>query len=112
MRKLFPWLIALAMLLVVFGTIYTVVQQSQRSDANYPQIQLAEDTSSGIKQGDLPATLVGQEVNMAKSLAPFTNVYNEKGGVILGSGNLDGKVPKPPLGMLQAAKGKEYHAVT
>ncbi len=41
MKKFLPWALALVVLLVVFGTIYTAVQQAQRSDANYSQIQLA-----------------------------------------------------------------------
>ena len=44
MKEHLPWFASLAILVVVFGTIYGAVQQSQRSDANSPQIQIAEDT--------------------------------------------------------------------
>ncbi len=112
MRKLLPWLLVLATLVVLFGTVYTVVQQAQRSDANYPQIQLAEDAAAALKHGEVPLGLVYGNVNIATSLAPFTIIYDKTGRVENGSGYLNGHVPKVPLGILSAAKGKEYNAVS
>lgn len=112
--KKFLWGITGALLLVViFGTIYATVQQSQRSEANYPQIQLAEDVADGLDQKYQPELLVYGKVDMAKSLAPFTIVYNKKDSkVSAGSGFLDGKVPQAPKGVLGASKGVPYHDVT
>ncbi len=97
---------------VMFSTIYAAVQQSQRSDANFPQIQLAQDTAASLNQGDAPLVLVHGTVDASKSLAPFTIIYDKTGKVVLGSGYLDGKVPQAPLGVLTASNGKDYHAVS
>jgi hypothetical protein len=113
MKKLIALLAAVGIIIIIFGTICAAVQQSQRHAANYPQIQMAEDTADQIKGGADPyiaSTL--SPVNMKDSLAPFTIVYDKKGDVVSGSGYLDGKVPKAPIGVLENAKGKEYNAVT
>lgn len=112
-KQLITFLAALIVIIVIFGTIYAAVQQSQRSDANYPQIQMAEDMATQIKDGGGPygaSTL--SPVDMGASLAPFTIVYDSKGKVVSGSGYLNGEVPKASLGMLEASKGKDYNAVT
>lgn len=100
------------LLVVGFGTIYATVQQAQRSDADYPQIQIAEDTAAALNKGELPATLIGAKVDIDKSLTPFIIIYDKKGRVVLGSGYLYGKVPKAPIGILEASQGQDYHSVT
>ena len=112
MKKLLPWFAAFLLLVVIFGTMYTVVQQSERRDANYPQIQLAEDTAAKLNQGADPKQLVGGTVDMAASLASFTIIYGKSGQVIGGSGYLHGKLPTIPYGVLAAAQGKDYHFVS
>jgi hypothetical protein len=112
MKKLLPWLASLAILVVGFGTVYGAVQQSQRSDANYPQIQMAEDTAAELQHGEFAAAQLAPNIDVAKSLAPFTIIFDKSGKVTQGSGYLNGKVPKAPLGILAAAKGKDYNAVT
>jgi hypothetical protein len=90
-----------------------VVQQAQRADANYPQIQLAEDTAAQLKSSfnpSIPASLA--PADMRSSLAPFIIIYDKKGKVVSGSGYLNGKVAKAPLSMLEASKGKDYNAET
>jgi hypothetical protein len=99
-------------LVVGFGTIYGAVQQAQRSDANYPQVQLAEDMAASLDKDVLPSRYLGENVDMAKSLAPFTIVYRKDGSILQGSGLLNGKVPKAPLGVLRHSTGKDYYAVT
>jgi hypothetical protein len=112
MKRLFPWLMIVGLLVVMFGTMYVAVQQSQRSDANSPQIQLAEDAATALNLGDSPAAVIGSTVDMSKSLAPFMIVFDKSGKAVAGSGYLDGTVPKVPVGVLTASKGKDYHAVT
>ncbi|MGH7192333.1 MAG: hypothetical protein ACREJM_02225 [Candidatus Saccharimonadales bacterium] len=113
MKKQINLVAIAAVLVIIFGTIYAAVQQGQRRDANYPQIQMAEDTAAQIDANKDPhaASLLGP-VDMSSSLAPFTIVYDGKGNVVAGSGYLGKKVPKAPLDMLKASKGKTYHAVT
>ncbi len=112
MKKLLPWLFVAITLVVLFGTIYTIAQQVQRSDANYPQIQLAEDTAAALNHDNLALGQVYGSVNIATSLAPFTIIYDKTGRVVTGSGYLNGHVPKIPIGLLSAAKGKDHNAVT
>ena len=113
MKKLIAGLSAVGILIIIFGTIYAVAQQVQRSDANYPQIQIAEDAAAEINTNHDPYTAsILTPVDMRSSLAPFTIVYDKTGHVVSGSGYLNGKVPKAPLGMLADSKGETYHAVT
>lgn len=112
MKKLLPWFAVLVLLIVAFATLYGVVQQSQRSDANYPQIQLAEDAASALNHGDTPYVITQGNVDVSTSLAPFMIIYNKSGRVVSSSGYLNGQVPKAPIGILSAAMGKNYHAVT
>ncbi len=114
MKKLLPWLAVLLLLATVFGTMYAVVQQVQRSDANSPQIQLAQDTAASLDHGDAPQVLVYGTVNITTSISPFMTIYDKTGNAVISSGYLDsqGKVPKAPFGMLAASKTKAYSAVT
>ncbi|HXE10158.1 MAG TPA: hypothetical protein VN554_01905, partial [Verrucomicrobiae bacterium] len=103
----------LGVVVVTFGTVYAAVQQAERRDANYPQIQLAEDEAAQINgAGNVYAPSSFSPVDMKTSLAPFVIVYDKNGHMVSGSGYLNGKVPTAPLSMLQAAKGEDYHAVT
>lgn len=112
MRRFIPWLGAFALIVLVFGTLYGTVQQAQRSSANSPQIQLAEDTAAALNSGTAPAELIAGHVNMAKSLAPFVIIYDKSGKVVSGSGYLNGSVPRAPYGVLTAANGVDFHTVT
>lgn len=112
MKKLIAGLTSVGILITIFATIYSVAQQVQRSDANNPQIQIAEDTAAALSRGQVNQILPGGAVDMAKSLAPFTIIYDKKGEVFLSTGYLNGKVPKASLDMLEASKGKTYSAVT
>ena len=113
MKRQITALAVIGILVVIFGTMYAVVQQAQRSDANYPQIQMSEDMAAQINGSADPhiaSTL--SPVDMAASLAPFTIIYDAKGDVVSGSGYLHGKVPKVPLGLLSASRGETFNAVT
>lgn len=112
MKKYIPWLGAFGILIVIFGTIYTVAQQIQRMDANYPQIQIAEDAAKALNQGTKPETLTTNKVDINESLAPFIIIYNKSGNVVSGTGYLNGAVPTVPIGVLTASEGKDYNFVS
>ena len=112
MRKLIKPFVAVAVILVIFGTIYIVVQQQLRMVANDPQIQLAEDGAALLASGTGPGSIATGNVIIGKSLAPFVIVYDKSGHVVAGNGYLDGRVPTIPFGVLQAANNKQYNAVT
>src|SRR5665213_1473164 len=110
MRKYIPWLAAALILVIVFGSLYGVVQQSQRTEANSPQIQLAEDAATALNNGVNPT--VNGHTDMAHSLSTFVIIYDLQGKVVSGSGYLNNSVPTAPDGILTAAKGHTYHAIT
>jgi hypothetical protein len=112
MKKFIPWLGVVVIILLIFGTIYVVAQQAGRSAANSPQIQIAEDAAAQLDRGDHPLIVTSGQMDIEASLAPFTIVYDKSGKVVSGSGYIRGKVPKAPMGILTAAKGHDYHAVT
>jgi hypothetical protein len=112
MKKLLPWFAALALLIVTFGSIYAVAQQAQRRDANWPQIQIAEDNADALNRSGDPQVLTTDSVDFSRSLQPFIIIYDKNGKPLYGSGYLDSKLAQAPLGMLKAAQGKEYSAVT
>ena len=113
LKRLITELAVVGILVVIFGTIYATVQQAQRRDANYPQIQLAEDTAAQLGTVNGPTAPSSMApVDMKASLAPFVIVYDAKGRVVSGSGYLNGRVPSASLSMLQEARGQDYNAVT
>ena len=112
MRRLISFFGTIAILIVIFGTMYAVTQRMLRTDANTPQIQLAEDTAANLNANIAPATMTHEKVDIAKSLAPFVNIYDQSGKIIAGSGYLDGTLIAPPKGVLTASDTAAYHAVT
>ena len=112
MKHFYPWAGAVIIIVVIFGTIYGVSQQLQRASANDPQIQLAEDSASLLNSGIKPQMLTEETTNIAKSMAPFVNIYDKNGHEVSGSGLLNGKVPTPPSGLFNSANGRAFFAET
>ena len=95
------------------GLAYALVQQDLRSGANDPQIQMAEDAARALDGGAQPASLVGTStVDVAQSLAPFLVIFDRSGAVLATDGQLDGHVPVPPPGVLEAARASGSNRVT
>jgi hypothetical protein len=112
MRRNTAFGVTLALLFVIFGTIFAVVQQFVRASANDPQIQLAETTAAALDMGALPSRLVSGSVQMDSNLSPFVMIYDKSGRLLSGNGLLGSKAAKVPTGLLTAANGREYSAVT
>jgi hypothetical protein len=112
MNRLLRLLPMIAIVTVIFATMYSVSQQMLRLGANDPQIQLATDIANNINSGGSAQISNGDQVDLKHSLAPFTNVYDKNGQPLSGTGYLNGSFAKPPLGIMTAAKGQEYNAVT
>jgi hypothetical protein len=103
---------SLAILVVLFGTVYVVAQQVQRSAGNDPQIQLAAELAARLNSGERPSVASGAPVDLRRSLAPFEIVYDTAGRALAGTGRLDGRIPVVPVGVLRATDDRPYHAVT
>jgi hypothetical protein len=102
-----------AVVAVACGVAYVEVQQDLRSNANDPQIQLAEDAAVRLNAGAKPADVVpGGSVDVATSLAPFITIDDASGHVLATSGTLDGQPPAPPGGVLDAARTTGRDVVT
>src|SRR3981081_1953762 len=112
MRRSISYIGAAIIVSLIFGTIYGTTQQAQRHDANYPQIQMAEDAAAALNHGAEAAALASGKVRLESSLAPFTIGYDKFGHVIAGSGYLNGAIPVAPKSVLASANGKPYSSVT
>ena len=107
------WLPAAAASAVMAFTIYAAVQQSIRSSADDPQIQLAEDAASSLDDGATPdAVIPTGTVDPTRSLAPFVEVFDSSGAILASSASISGKPPTPPLGVLTSSLDSDHNAVT
>ena len=102
------WLPLAAAITGICLLVYATVQQSFRTGANDPQIQLAEDATTQLASGTHPESLRaivgGPSVDIEQSLATFVIVYDERGTVLVGTGMLGGRVPVPPAGVFAVAR--------
>lgn len=110
LRHWLPFTIIISCLTALF---YITMQQHIRSEADWPQIQLAQDVAAQLFQKQEPSvSLPTKEVNMRDSLAPFIILYNSKGEPSDGSGKIDGKLPKLPSGVLSYTEQHIEHRFT
>ena len=106
------WLAPAAAATLLIGLVYTVAQQSMRLSANDVGVQLAEDAAAALEAGQVAAGLVGAPVDLARSLAPFTIVYDDAGQVVASSARLDGETPVLPAGVLGNARQRGESRIT
>ena len=112
-RAIALWLPTAVVSTALAGLVYATVQQNYRQSANDPQLQMAEDTASGLSTGESPREVVtGEPDDLATSLAPYTIVYDAHGGVLASTAVLDGSTPTPPEGVLQTATEEGQDMVT
>lgn len=98
---------------VIFLTFFLAIQQNYRISANDPQIQLAEDISTDLSNGQNPQYYIPpKKIDMETSLANFLIIYDSKGKVVASSVQLNGKDPTLPQGVLDDAKNKGERRIT
>ncbi len=103
----------IAMVTMVYATIYATVQQTLRQSANDPQIQIAEDTALKLKNWKLPESFYTEDkIDIVQSLAPYITIYDNAGRPVVSTGQLDGRIPTVPLGVLAAAQKWGENRVT
>lgn len=112
MRRNILFATGLALLFITFATIFGVTQQVLRSGANDPQIQMAESVSASLEMGVPTYQLVPGVVHIEHNLSPFVLIYDRTGKLLSGDGLLGNALAKIPPGVLTAADGQEYNAVT
>jgi hypothetical protein len=95
------------------GLIYASDQHDLRSGANDPQIQMANDAATALDAGAQPSNLISvSRIEVAQSLAPFLVIFDSSGRVLATDGQLDGRDPIPPSGVLASAANSPPDIVT
>jgi hypothetical protein len=91
---------AAIMITIICGLIYATVQQSYRTAANDPQLQMAKDITFVLNKGrSLESLLPKDSIEISENVAPFITLYDRNGNPIRSSGFLFGKMPVPPKGV-------------
>ncbi len=107
------WLPVATLCLALPLLVYVTVQQAQRRAADQPQVQLAEDAARALETGAAPDAVVGTaRVDIDRSLSPFVIVYDTIGRVLAASGTLHGRIPVPPIGVIEYTRTNGEHRVT
>jgi hypothetical protein len=104
---------ALMIVTVLCGLIYVTVQQSHRSGANDPQLQIALDLKNAIETNQSTLKWMPDDsIEISKSLSVFKTFYNENGEPVLSTGFLNGQLPKIPKTVLDFTERNQENVVT
>ncbi|HMG67275.1 MAG TPA: hypothetical protein VK588_06295, partial [Chitinophagaceae bacterium] len=80
---------------ILCGLVYATVQQSHRSSANDPQIQIALDLKYAIENNRSTSSLMTPDsIEISQSLSVFKVIYDKSGRPIESTGFLSGQMPK------------------
>ena len=113
-KIIFIWCVAVVLVTIFSGAIYSVVQQDLRQTANDPQIQVAEDTAALLSQGVPPLAIVppNSALDVSASLAVFANIYDYSGNILASSGLVNGQPIAIPAGVLTYVKTHHEDRIT
>jgi hypothetical protein len=106
------YLFMIAIITVIFGAIYAAVQQSYRTAANDPQMQIVRDIDSRLHHGKPVESFFTDTVDIAQSLSTFAALYDVKGKPVNASGYLDGRMIQLPAGVFDFTKSHDEYEVT
>lgn len=97
LRSFIPLAVVITLL---SGMVYGAGQQILRQSANDPQIQFSQDIAASLNSGNAPdAVIPPSKVDMEKSLALFIMIFDNKGNLVLSTGEISGKPPVLPPGI-------------
>jgi hypothetical protein len=106
-------IVGAVLITVIFGSIYAVAQQIERQGANDAPLRLASQLASASSStGPSTDSAASDRVDLAKSLALFSIVYDSSGAAISGTGYLDGALATLPHGVIDAARATGEDRVT
>ena len=104
---------ALMIITVLCGLIYVTVQQSHRTSANDPQLQIALDLKNAIETNRSTVKwMPGDTIEISKSLSVFKTFYNRNGEPVQSTGFLDGQLPRIPKTVLDFTERNRENVVT
>ncbi|MEO5674083.1 MAG: hypothetical protein ABIQ74_05500 [Chitinophagales bacterium] len=107
------WVPLTAAFTFICGILYVTIQQTYRSNANDPQIQLAENTAALLNSGADPGVWgKAPAVEISTSLKPYLIIYDGEGNPIASDAVLDGKIPVLPAGVLDYTREQGSNIVT
>ncbi len=95
-----------ALVTVIFGTIHVAVQQSYRTNANDPQVEVTGQVADVMNQ-NVPLDAIvsdADQIEMGKSLSLFVMIFDKDKNLVGASAALDGKSPTLPDGTFEYAK--------
>lgn len=110
-NKIFrAWLPLVVTATLLFGFFYLAVQQNYRISANDPQIQIAEDITDQISNGQNPLSFVpSYKIELSKSLATYIMIFDQNGKLLGSSVDVNGKSPNLPNGVFENTKKSKNH---
>lgn len=104
-------LLLVAILTVVFGSMYALVHVMNRSLAfDMPQL-LATQATKQLEAGLGPESIAMGRTDLANNPVPFVMVYDKKSKPLAGSGYVDSKLAQMPAGVINHASKDKLHAV-
>ncbi len=107
------WLLIAIIISGLCGLIYAVAQQNLRSNADDPQIQMAEDAAAKLASGQPVQSVVpAEKVDIATSLAPYIIVFDNTGKPIASSAQLNGQTPTIPSGVFDYVRQNGEDRIT
>jgi hypothetical protein len=110
---LIQWIPLAALTVLLTGMVYVATQQSYRSGANDPQIQMATDAVNALEGGAAPQDLVTtNKIDIAESLAPYLAIYDTSHQLVAASATLHGELLAPPSGVFDNALTNGMNVLT
>lgn len=109
---IYKYLFFAAEITIVCLLIYACVQQTYRSSANDPQIQMVNDMNIKIQKGENINKYFSDSVDLNKSLSTFYSFYDINGMPILSSGYLNGEMLRIPKNVFNGMKTGDQKELT
>jgi hypothetical protein len=107
------WIPLAALTVLLTSMIYIATQQSYRSGANDPQIQMATDAVNALEGGAVPQDLVAtNKIDIAQSLAPYLAIYDANHQIVASSATLHGGPLALPSGVFDNAQSNGMNVLT
>lgn len=98
---------------ILCGLVYAAVQQSHRSSANDPQMQIALDLKYAIENNrSTSALMTPDSIEISQSLSVFKVIYDKSGKPVESTGFLSGQMPKMPQGVFDYANSHREDVLT
>ncbi len=93
--------------------VYASVQQAHRSSANDTQLQIARDVSNALSKGkSINRLIIPDTIDIAQSLAVFTELFDKSGKPVQSTGFLNGQLPQLPQGIFDFTNNNNEDVLT